>query len=176
MEDVMANPVEIKKADKPAPVAAQAGDVWRSMRQEMERLFDRFSAPFENGNFGNFPAFDRLWSQGPDFAALAVDIASDDKAYTITAELPGLDEKDVEVTIGDDALSFKGEKRQVSEEKTKNRYVAERSYGAFQRSFALPKDADRKAIAATFAKGVLTITIPKAAAVETQQKIEVKAA
>jgi HSP20 family protein len=73
--------------------------------------------------------------------------------------------------------TLKGEKRQEKEQKDKNLYLSERSYGSFQRSFAVPENVDRDKIAADFAKGVLTITMPKTAkAVEQQKKIEVKAA
>jgi HSP20 family protein len=89
--------------------------------------------------------------------------------------LPGLDEKDVKVTIEDDLLTISGEKKiEHADEKT---HFSERSYGSFTRSFTLPADADRGAITAKFAKGVLTLEIPKTAEVPAQGKqIEVKAA
>ena len=74
-------------------------------------------------------------------------------------------------------MTLKGEKRQEKEQKDKNFYLTERSYGAFQRSFYIPEGVDRDRIAAEFAKGVLTVTMPKTAkAVEQQKKIEVKTA
>ena|SRR5664279_5995823 len=81
--------------------------------------------------------------------------------YRIAAELPGLVEKDVEVTVNDDAIVLNGEKSQEKEAKNKDHYYSERSYDVFRRSFALPKNADRKAIDAKFAKGVLTVTHPQ---------------
>jgi HSP20 family protein len=105
----------------------------------------------------------------------AVDLAETDKAYTVTAELPGMDEKDIDVSINGDMLVIKGEKRQEKEEKNKNYYLSERSYGQFQRSFSLPTGIDRDKIAAEFSKGVLTLTLPKSAEAQQQQKkIEVK--
>lgn len=107
----------------------------------------------------------------------AVDITEDDAAYKVTAELPGMSEKEIEVVLSNDTLTLKGEKRQEKEQKDKNFYLSERSYGSFQRSFTLPDGVDREKIAADFAKGVLTITMPKTAkAKESQKKIEVKAA
>jgi HSP20 family protein len=95
----------------------------------------------------------------------------------VTAELPGMNEKEIEVVLSDGTLTLKGEKRQEKEQNEKNFYLSERSYGSFQRSFTLPSGVDREKIAADFAKGVLTITMPKTAkAKESQKKIEVKAA
>jgi len=165
-------PVEVKKA--PAPRATT--DPWQNFRGEMDRLFDRFSG------FG-LPSMRRLFDLTPSFDSTfgfnvpAVDVTEDDKAYKIAAELPGLDEKDVEVTVTGDVLTVKGEKRQEKEEKNKNWYVSERAYGAFQRGFALPEGVDRDKIAAEFTKGVLTVTLPKSAEAQKQQKkIDVKAA
>ena len=104
-----------------------------------------------------------------------VEVKENGKTYTVNVELPGLDEKDVKVTIEDDLLSIAGEKRvEHTDDKT---HFSERSYGSFTRSFTLPADADRNAITAKFAKGVLTLEIPKAAEAPAQGKrIEVKPA
>jgi HSP20 family protein len=165
-------PVEVKKS---AP--ARTPDVWQSFRSEMDRLFDRFA-----GGFG-LPAFRRMFELEPawrsdssfGFTAPAVDVSENDKAYTITAELPGLDEKNIDVTVSDDMLTLKGEKRYEKDEQDKNRYMSERAYGSFQRSFVLPDGVDRDKIAANLAKGVLTVTLPKTAGAQKEQKkIEVK--
>jgi HSP20 family protein len=105
----------------------------------------------------------------------SVEVKENGKAYSVTVELPGLDEKDVKVTIEDDLLSISGEKKvEHTDDKT---HFSERSYGSFTRSFTLPSDADRNAIAAKFAKGVLTLEIAKTASAPVQGKqIEVKAA
>ena len=141
----------------------------------MDRLVDRFTAgcgvPSLRRMFDIEPAWRHESSFG--FAAPAADITEDDKAYKIAAELPGMSEKDIEVSL----LVLKGEKRQEREEQEKNRYLSERSYGAFQRSFALPDGIDRNKIAAEFSKGVLTLTLPKTQEAQKQpKKIEVKAA
>ncbi|HVH75144.1 MAG TPA: Hsp20/alpha crystallin family protein [Stellaceae bacterium] len=169
-------PVEMKKT----PLAPGATpDIWRSFRSEMDRLFDRFGDGF------GWPGFGRMFDVEPlrrgegwfGFTAPPIEIGEDDKAYKITAELPGLDAKDVEVTMSGDTLVLKGEKRQEKEEKGKNTYISERSYGAFRRSFLLPESVDRDRLAADFSKGVLTITLPKSAkAGQAAKKIEVKAA
>lgn len=167
-------PVEVKKT-----TPARTPDVWQSFRGEMDRLFDRFA-----GGFG-LPAFRRMFDIEPawrtessfSFSAPAVDVTEDDKAYTITAELPGLEEKNIDVAVSGDMLTLKGEKRYEKDEQDKDRYMSERAYGSFQRSFALPDGVDRDKIVANLAKGVLTITLPKTAeAQKPQKKIEVKTA
>ena len=169
-------PIEVKKTD---PVPAGAPDAWRSFRTEMDRLFDRFA-----GGWG-MPSLRRMFEGEPavryessfSVPSPAVDIAEDDANYKVTAELPGMSEKEIEVVVSGDMLTLKGEKRQEKEQKEKNFYLSERCYGSFQRSFYVPEGVDRDKIAADFAKGVLTITMPKTAkAVEQQKKIEVKAA
>jgi HSP20 family protein len=173
----MANTVvDVKKA---APTLANAPDSWRSFRTEMDRLFDRFA-----GGWG-MPSLRRMFEGEPalrydstfTMPSPAVDVSEDDAGYRITAELPGMSEKDVEVVTSGDTMTLKGEKRQEKEQQDKNFYLSERSYGSFQRSFHIPDGVDRDRIAADFAKGVLTVTMPKTAkAVAEQKKIEVKAA
>ena len=163
-------PVEVKKS--PAPRAS--ADPWQGFRSEMDRLFDRFSG------FG-LPSMRHMFDLAPsgvsDFNVPAVDVTEDDKAYKIAAELPGLEEKDIDVSVTGDVLTLKGEKHQEKEEKNKNWYVSERAFGSFQRAFTLPDGIDRDKIAADFAKGVLTVTLPKSAEAQKQQKkIAVKAA
>ena len=164
--------VDVKKA---VPARSNLLEPWQSFRTEMDRMFDRLSSGF------GLPAFGRLFEPSRAFPAFtawsapAVDVSEDDKAFTIAAELPGLEEKDIDVTVSGDMLVIKGEKKQEKEEKDKNYYLSERSYGAFQRSFSLPDGVDQDKIAASFGKGVLTITLPKTEkAREKQKKIEVK--
>lgn len=104
-----------------------------------------------------------------------VEVKENGKSYTVTVELPGLDEKDVKVQIEDDVLTISGEKKvEHTDDKT---HYSERSYGSFTRAFTLPIDADRNAVAARFAKGVLTLEIPKAANPPAQVKqVDIKAA
>jgi HSP20 family protein len=165
-------PVEVKKT----PASHAVSYPWPSFRSEFDRLLDRFA------EFG-MPPFRRMVGLTPSsetsfaFNVPAVDVTEDDKAYKIAAELPGLEEKDVEVSVTGDLLTLKGEKRQEKEEKNKNWYVSERTYGSFQRAFELPQGIDRDKIAAEFAKGVLTVTLPKSTEAQKQQKkIDVKAA
>jgi HSP20 family protein len=173
METAMAEvPVEVKKT---APAQTNVPDVWRSFRSEMDRLFDRFGSGF------GFPSLRRMfdiepaWRSSFTFSTPAIDMSEDDKAYKISAELSGIDAKDVDVSVSGDMLVFKGEKRQEKEETDKNYHFSERSYGSFQRAFELPASVDRNKLAADFSKGVLTITLPKTAdAQRPAKKIDVK--
>lgn len=169
-------PVEMRKAAPPAP---SAPDAWRSFRSEMDRLFDRFAGGFGMPSFGRWfdapPAlhFDNSFSM----PAPAMDVSEDKDAYRLTAELPGMSESDIEVAVAASTLTLKGEKKQETEQKDKNYYMSERSYGSFERSFALPDGIDAEHIGAEFAKGVLTITLPKKAEAKAEpKKVEVRAA
>ena len=150
-----------------------------SLREEFDRLFDSF--------FAGLPGVPSRWRSPEaepwrrfqsmfDTGFPTADIVEGEQAYKITAELPGTDEKEIEISVAGDRLTVKGEKKEKHEEKAGNRYVSERRYGAFERSFALPADADLDRIDAGFKNGVLTITVPKRPdAREKRRKIEVKA-
>jgi len=163
---------EGKAADRPAE--------WRpfeSLRREVDRLFEDFQLgswrlPFGGGLFDGQP----LW-RGEVGKAPAVDIVDTDKAYEITAELPGMDESNIDVKFSDGTLTIKGEKRDDKEEKKKGYYLSERRYGAFQRSFGVPDGVDADKIEANFKNGVLTVTLPKTSqAQKSEKKIAIKAA
>jgi HSP20 family protein len=109
--------------------------------------------------------------------APAIDLVEKDGGYEITAELPGLDEKNVEVKLSNHTLTITGEKSEEKEDKRKDYYLSERRYGSFQRSFQLPEGVDADKIDAQFAKGVLTVKLPKTAeAKKAEKKITVKTA
>ena len=115
------------------------------------------------------------WRSSFSFSMPAIDMSEDEKAYKISAELPGIDAKDIDVSLSGDMLVLKGEKRQEKEEKNKNYHFSERAYGSFQRAFDLPASVDRNKVAADFSKGVPTITLPKTPeAQKPQKRIEVK--
>ena len=109
--------------------------------------------------------------------APAVDIAEKDKEYEITAELPGMDEKNIDVKFADGILTIKGEKTEEKEEKKKDYYLSERRFGSFQRSFQVPDGVDADKIDASFKNGVLTVILPKSAqAQKSEKKIAIKKA
>ncbi|NEK42728.1 Hsp20 family protein [Rhizobium leguminosarum] len=142
-----------------------------SLRSEIDRVFNDFGSPsiFDRA-FGRMPA---AFSRG----MLAVDLVESEKAFELSAELPGVDAKDLDVTLADGVLTIKGEKNETKEEKEKDYYLSERRYGSFHRSLELPRGVDSEKIEANFSNGVLKVSLPKTP--ERQQngkKITVKAA
>jgi HSP20 family protein len=151
-------------------------DPIRIFRREMDRLFDQLWRAFSFSSFRR-AAEPAAWSGGAfAFAAPAIDFSEDDKAYHLTAELPGLSEKDINLTLSDDLLTVTGEKREEKEEKEKNYHYSERRFGSFRRAVQLPQHIDRDKIEANFKNGVLEVTLPKTRdAMQRQRKIEVTA-
>ncbi|MGQ9365974.1 Hsp20/alpha crystallin family protein [Azospirillum sp. A39] len=151
-----AMPVETG-TNRTVPTPRRSIDPFTELRERMDRMFD--------GMFGYLEPFGRLRGVAPPVVMPHVDIAETADALTITAELPGLDEKDVTLTLLDGVLTLKGEKKAEKEEKDEQRsyHLVERSYGAFTRSFRLPETVDPDKVTATFEKGVLTVTVPKTA-------------
>jgi HSP20 family protein len=135
-----------------------------SLQREIDRLFDDFTR--------GFPAFS---TGGGNELLPSVDVTETDKQIEITAELPGLEEKDVQVNLADNVLTIRGEKKAEKEEKDKAYRLVERSYGSFVRSLELPEGVDANAIKASIDKGVLKVTVPKPAPAQVK-KIDVKAA
>ena len=158
---------EEKKPDRPTE--------WRpfeSLRREVDRLFEDFQlgswrSPFGRTMFDVEPFWrgEISWGKAP-----AVDVIDKEKAYEITAELPGMDESNVNVKFADGILTIEGEKQDEKEEKKKDYYLSERRYGSFQRSFRVPDWVDSDKIEASFKNGVLTVTLPKAPEAQKEEK------
>ena len=153
-----------------------AMEIWRpkglmrSPFREMARL-EREMAEM----FGRFPQWpwgererERAW-------APAVDMVDHKNEIVLRADLPGLEQKDIEVTVQDGTLTIRGERKEEKEEKAEDYYCCERSYGAFTRTLALPAGVEPDKVKATFSKGVLEVHLPKAKEAK-GQKIEVQAA
>jgi HSP20 family protein len=150
------------------PVQRAGGDLMEGFQREMNRLFDDFfRAPTPFGG-----------SQWPVGAAMPrIDVEESDSEYRVSAELPGIDEKDVNLTLTDNVLTISGEKKAEREEKDKNYYLSERSFGSFRRAIPLPTDVDQDKVEAHFKNGVLTVHLPKSPEAETKtRRIEVKGA
>jgi HSP20 family protein len=153
-----------------------------------DRGFDFFTRDIESLHRGIDRLFEDVWGGRAGTSLLPelwsrrdvvpqLDVTEDEKAFHVTIELPGLDEKDVNVSLADRVLAISGEKKAEKEEKDKNAYRRERAYGSFRRALELPGEVDAERIEAKFNKGVLTIDLPKTK--EAQQKatkIPVKAA
>jgi len=154
------------KTEEKAGEPVSALQAWRpveSLFREVDRLFQGFDrdflhSPFRRSVLDIEPFWRRqlIWGAVP-----AVDIVEKDNAYEVTAELPGLDEKNVEVKLANGGLTIKGDKREEKEEKKKDYYLHERHFGSFERCFRVPEGVDTDKVEANFNKGVLTVILPK---------------
>ncbi|NJN44443.1 MAG: Hsp20/alpha crystallin family protein [Anaerolineae bacterium] len=146
-----------------------------SLNNQINRLFDDFwRNPF---SMRPFDVLDRMLPATWGSFNPSVDISESDKEIKLEAELPGMDENNIEISISNDVLTIKGEKQEESERKDRNFYFTERSYGSFIRQFALPGGVDEDKIEATFKKGVLTVSMPKRPeVVEQRKRISIKKA
>lgn len=120
-----------------------------------------------------YEPFHQLGARVADWFSPASEAAHGDDAYTISVELPGVKLEDIDLSVHDGVLTLKGEKKSEREIKRENYYFSERQYGAFTRSFRLPGDADADALSADLKDGVLTITAPKAKAVEKKTTVAI---
>lgn len=154
------------------PATAREWRPFVSLRRAVDRLMEDFDRDFWRVPLG------RSLAEGTTaFATVpAADVAESDKDYQVTVELPGMEEKNIEVTVSNHMLVIGGEKKEVKEDKRKDYYVSERRYGSFRRSYEIPEDVNADAIAANFANGVLNVTLPKKpGAQKAQKRIPVKA-
>lgn len=138
-----------------------------TLQQEMNRLFDDF---FGSRALEPFGALGEGW----DAFSPQVDVVETDQEIRVSAELPGMDDEDIEVSLSRDVLTISGEKKQEKQEKGRDYYRAERSYGSFRRSVPLPAEVNADKVDAVFSKGVLTITLPKTAETADRKHITVK--
>jgi HSP20 family protein len=140
----------------------EEGDPFMTLHREMNRLFDDVFRSFDVAPFGS------LTGAGRTMGWPSVELSETDKDLRISAELPGMDEKDVEVLMHDGVLTIRGEKK--SEVEDKERAFSERYYGRFERRIPLGQDVDEDKIEAAFKNGVLTITVPRTAQAASQMK------
>ena len=164
----MADDVTSKGQSGRVPTRYQ--DPFQSFRTEMDRLFDSF--------LGGVPSLTGL-RQGFAEAQMTptLDVKENEKEIVVKADLPGMDEKDINLTTHNGVLSLRGERKSEHTDQRDNYHVMERSYGSFQRSIRLPETIDEDKAEARFDKGVLTITLPKRPEmISSQRKIEIKGA
>ncbi|MBK5571354.1 Hsp20/alpha crystallin family protein [Ensifer sp. SSB1] len=169
-----ATKLPIKQDETATRPRAESWVPFNSLRAEIDRLFDDFTPSFWRRSFGPSSQQSSLlstWAIAP-----AVDLVENEASYEITVELPGIEEKDVEVKVSNGILTIRGEKQEAKEERGKEYVLSERRYGTFQRSFKMPDGVKADEIAATFSKGVLTVTLPKSKeARQNDRKIQVNA-
>jgi HSP20 family protein len=141
-----------------------------SLRQEIDRAFDSFGKSLPSVTLPSV-----TWPQ--EAVTPKINVVQNDKSVEITAELPGVELNDVELLVDDDILTIKGEKKVEEEDKSSERHVFECAYGSFVRSIQLPFDVDSKSVSADFKNGVLAVTIPIPATVQSKtHKVEIKSA
>lgn len=139
-----------------------------SLQREMNNLFDDFFRGFDITPRG-------FYTSGQTNFTPSVDVKENEKEFIIKAELPGVDEKEIEVTVTGDAVTIKGEKKEEKEDKGKNYYYLERSYGSFNRVIPLAVETESDKAEASFKNGVLNITIPKSPAAKVKgTKVPIK--
>lgn len=156
---------EIRKSSVQAP---QATDLFGAMRDEIDRVFDRFTT--------GWPGIGGLSMRqlGGEQMPLHLDVRDDGKAITIEADLPGINEKDISLTVNNGVLSIKGERKSQREEKKADYYLSERTHGSFQRSLRLPESIDEGTLKASFENGVLKVVAQKKPdAVKSEKRIEI---
>ena len=146
------------------------------MSRTMEHPFDMhrtmnllFEGIFKDIGGIRVPSMERLWKE-PAFISPKFDISENELAYNLKTELPGLEEKDIELTMDHDALVLRGEKRQEREQKKKNFFLTERSFRKYYGEVPMPWGVDMEKVKATFKKGVLKVTLPKTEKTKTERK------
>lgn len=155
-------------------------DPWQPLsvlQRQIDSLFDDFNSlgmrlPFAPSTFNVEP----FWQREMSIKGIpAVDIAEKEKSFELTAELPGLDEKNIKIKLSNGNMIISGEKKEEVEKKKKDYYLSERRYGSFERIFNLPNGVDSEQIDARFSNGVLTITLPKKPeAIKPEKTIKIK--
>jgi HSP20 family protein len=157
------NLVPWMRGEKQVPVRRGAQEPVFQLKHRLDHLFDDFFESFDRTPFEPF---------GESFGAFSprVDVSENDEEIKVTAELPGLDEDDIEVSLAHNLLTVSGEKQEEVEDNGKNFYRMERSYGSFRRTIPLPVEVEADKVKAKFKKGILTVTLPKTAEAQRQAR------
>lgn len=132
----------------PVPRSESSPDLFGTLQREVNRVFDQM--------------FGGALAPAAGFAP-SVEMKETAQGVSVTAELPGLEEKDIEISLDGDLLTLSGEKRAEKTEEKEGVHISERSYGSFRRTLRLPWSPDPTKVAATFEKGVLSVTLPRPA-------------
>jgi HSP20 family protein len=151
---------------KSVPVKREYEHPFAMLHHDMDTLFDDF---FRGSDMEPF------FRNHTTAFSPKVDISESDEEIRVSAELPGINEKDIDVTLNHDSMTIKGEKKEEKEDKGKDYYRMERSYGSFCRTIPLPVEIETDKVKASYKKGILTVHIPKSKkAIEEKKRIEVK--
>jgi HSP20 family protein len=171
-------PISSEEKTSQQPTATDSRRPFEKLRQQVDHLFEEFGrgsalSPFSRNSFDVEPFWRReLIGHGIP----AVDIFEKEQSYEVTAELPGMDENNLEIKLSEGYLTIRGEKNVDREENRKGYHLSERRYGSFERVFNLPKGVDTDRIEAHFSKGLLTVSLPKKAeALKAEKVVQIKA-
>jgi HSP20 family protein len=168
-------PAKSEERDTKTPERSREWEPFQNLRREIDRVFENFHH--------GLSAFGRTRTEFEPFRLLAggwgstpaITMIEKENAYELTAELPGMDESNVELKVAGGVLTIKGEKKEEKEEKSGDYVLSERRFGSIQRSIPLPEGIDLERIEASFKKGVLTVTMPKTPeAQKSERKIAIK--
>ena len=154
-----------KETEKQIQESSEWTHPFYTFRADMDKLMENIFGGFNRTPFG----------KTADTFMPRIDVVDTEKEIKVSAELPGMDEKDIEVSLTKEALIIRGEKKEEKEEKGEDYYRSERTYGSFSRTIPLPLEIDEEKVAASFKKGVLTIKLPKTKqAIGGTKKISIK--
>lgn len=166
-----------EQAAAPAPAVGAPFAPLMDLRDRMDRLFDdvmgQWNRPLSSRSLFGPEVFGSKWPAagwGGDLVDVKFDVSDSEEAVEISAELPGMKEDEVDLTLTDGVLTIKGEKKVEREEKKKDYFVTERQFGSFRRGFRVPETVDDAKIAASFENGVLSVSLPKRAEAKAKQK------
>ena len=151
-----------KSSNRDLAVRREASDPFELFRRDMDQVF--------NGFFGDWSGRTSLMNRQFGSFVPEIDVKETDKEVRVTAELPGMEEKDIDVALTEGVLTIKGEKREEHDEEKGDFFRSERRYGMFERSLALPNGIDANGAKASFKKGVLRITLPKTAEAQSNRR------
>jgi len=155
------------------PASYRDPDPFMTLHREVNRLFDDVWRGFDMPAFGRLPGLSTNTRSGWSRGWPNVEVSETDKEIRVTAEVPGLEDKDVEVLLDGDVLTVRGEKKSESEDK--ERQFSERLYGRFERRIALGADVEADQVQANFKNGVLTVSLPKTEQAQSKAKISINA-
>ncbi len=170
MKDEKAD-IDVSKGEAKSPVSgtgsARGRTPFATLRDEIDRLFEEF----DSGMF-RLPAYRGMRRETA--AAPSTDFVEAEDAYRVTAEIPGLEPEDVDVRLGDNLLTIRGEKSEETVKDEEQYHLRERRFGAFRRDFSLPRGVDLDNVTASVSNGILTVELPKTAeAKQKERKVEV---
>jgi HSP20 family protein len=165
-------PIKTEATSAPQVTKPSEWQPFEALRNQVDRLLHDFQTGFlQAPTYRSLLDIEPFWRRDLGFNVTpAIDIVEKDKAFEVTAELPGIDVKNIDLQLSDNVLTIKGEKQEEREEKAKDRYVSERRYGSFRRSLQVPGNIDTDKIEASFKDGILTVTLPKSPEAEKKQK------